>query len=233
MSKALIISNGRFDNSVVLIGGSTTLVPDVTTQPLTLAYTGRYQEPGKDYGFYVSYAMNLPKDSGDASQAAISAARPGAPANFGIWRGGLTLSHAIGGDAIVRMVVEGQYTQEPLVPGEQYGLGGANNVRGFYEREVAYDIGHRASLEVYGPEIGHAIGADWRSRMLAFADAGHGRDQPPIRLDEEGLSSAGFGVRATRGSQISVRAEVAMVLNGAGTREQGDVRAHFSVAYTF
>jgi hemolysin activation/secretion protein len=222
-----------FDNSVVLIGGSSTLVPDVATQPLSFAYTGRYQEPGRDYGFFVSYAMNMPANSGDASASAINAARPGANGDFRIWRGGLTLSQAIGGDAIVRMVVEGQYTRDALVPGEQYGLGGVNNVRGFFEREVAYDIGHRASVEVYGPEIGHTIGADWRARMFGFVDAGRGRDQLPERLAEEGMSSVGFGARATRGSQISLRGEYALVRNGAGTRDEGKGRFHFSVAYTF
>lgn len=222
-----------FDNSVLLVGTSTALVPDVTTQPLTFAYNGRYQEPGRDYGFYIGYSMNLPSDSGDASQAAIDAARPGAPANFQIWRAGLTLSHAIGGDAIARVAVEGQYTREPLVPGEQYGLGGMNNVRGFYERELAYDVGHRASFEVYGPEIGHSIGADWRARMLGFADLGRGRDQLPVRLQEEGMSSVGFGARATKGRSISLRADIALVRDGAGTREEGSARAHFSAAYTF
>lgn len=222
-----------FDNDVVLVGGSTTLVPDVITQPLTFAYTGRYQVPGKDYGFYLSYTMNLPGDTGDSAQPAIDAARPGAPANFEIWRGGVTLAHGIGGDAILRLVVEGQYTRAPLVPGEQYGLGGVNNVRGFFEREVAYDIGHRAAFEVYGPEIGHTLGADWRARMLGFFDVGRGRDQEPVRLAEEGLSSVGFGARATRGRSISLRAEAALVRNGAASRERGDARLHFAAAYTF
>ena len=222
-----------FDNSVVLVGTSTTLVPDVTTRPLSFTYTGRYQEPGRDYGFYVGYAMNLPSDQGDASQTAIDAARPGAPANFRIWRGGLTLSHGIGGDAIARVVVEGQYTRDPLVPGEQYGLGGMNSVRGFFERELAYDSAHRAAFEMYGPEVGHTIGADWRSRMLGFYDMGRGRDQAPIRLQEDGMSSVGIGVRATKGRSISLRADYALVLNGAGTREEGTGRFHFSAAYTF
>jgi hemolysin activation/secretion protein len=222
-----------FNNHVLLVGDSTSLVPDVTTQPLTLGYMGSYQEPGKEYSSYVSYAMNLPGATGDSSQSAISAARPGAPANFKVWRAGLTLSRAIGGDAVVRMAVEGQYTRAPLVPGEQYGLGGANSVRGFFERELAYDVGHRASFEIYGPEIGYSIGNDWRARMLGFIDLGRGRDQMPVRLTEEGMSSVGFGARATKGRSISLRAEYATVVNGAGTREDGMSRLHFSAAYTF
>jgi hemolysin activation/secretion protein len=47
------------------------------------------------------------------------------------------------------------------------------------------------------------------------------------------MSSAGFGVRANRGRSISLRADYAVVLNNAGTRDQGKARAHFGVAYTF
>jgi hemolysin activation/secretion protein len=222
-----------FTNDVVLIGGTTTLVPDVTTQPLLINYFGRYAVPGHDFSYTLGVAQNMPTDEGDASQAAIEQARPGASANFRIWRASMAYSYALGGDAIFRFSIDGQYTRDALVPGEQYGLGGQNSVRGFNEREVANDNGHRVSLEAYGPEIGPSIGADWRARMLAFFDAGHGRDNQPVRLEENGMSSAGFGVRANRGRSISLRADYAVVLNNAGTRDQGKARAHFGVAYTF
>jgi hypothetical protein len=54
-----------------------------------------------------------------------------------------------------------------------------------------------------------------------------------VRLNEEGMSSVGFGARATKGRSVSLRAEYALVRNGAGTREQGMGRLHFSAAYTF
>ncbi len=222
-----------FTNDVVLIGGSTTLVPDVTTQPLQLTYYGRYVEPGRDFTYTLGVAQNFPSNRGDASQFAIDQARPGAEGNFRIWRASAAYSRAIAGDAILRVALDGQYTRDALVPGEQFGIGGANSVRGYFEREVANDIGHRVSFEAYGPEIGQTIGADWRARMLMFVDMGRGRDNNPVRLGENGLASVGFGMRANKGRSIAARFDYAMVTNQGGTRDDGKGRLHFGVAYTF
>lgn len=222
-----------FSNDVVLIGGSGTLVPDVTTRPLLLTYYGRYAELGRDFTYTIGFAQNLPSSGGDSSQFAIDQARLGAEAYFRIWRVSAAYSHAIAGDAIVRVAVDGQYTRDALVPGEQYGLGGAYSVRGFFEREVANDTGHRVSLEAYGPEIGQSIGANWQARGLIFYDAGRGRDNPLERTPENDMASVGFGVRANRGRNISLRADYAYVTNGAGTVDKGTGRLHFSAAYTF
>jgi hemolysin activation/secretion protein len=230
---SLGVEQKAFTNDVVLIGGSTTLVPDVTTQPLLLTYYGRHAEPGRDFTYTLGLAQNLPSNRGDASQFAIDQARPGASDQFRIWRASAAYSRAIGGDAIVRVAVDGQYTRDVLVPGEQYGIGGVNSVRGYFEREVANDIGHRVSLEAYGPEIGQSIGADWRARMLMFIDMGRGRDNVPVRLGENGLGSIGFGARANRGRNVALRFDYAMVTNQGGTRDQGKGRLHFGAAYTF
>jgi len=222
-----------FENDVVLIGGTGTLVPDVTTVPFLLTYTGRDLEPGRDLSFFLTYAVNNPYGDGDASAQAIDAARSGAPAGFQVWRFGAAYSRALPQDNILRVSVDGQYTRDALIPGEQFGLGGVNSVRGFYERSTAHDIGHRVSFEMYGPEIGYQIAPDWRARMLGFIDVGRGKDQAPVRLAESGLASAGVGGRATRGKNLSLRFDFALVTNGTANREVGEIRTHFAVVYTF
>jgi hemolysin activation/secretion protein len=222
-----------FKNDVVLIGGTGTLVPDVTTVPFLLTYTGRDLEPGRDLSFFLAYAINNPYGDGDASAQAIDAARSGAKAGFQIVRAGAAYSLALPNDNILRVVVDGQYTRDALIPGEQFGLGGANSVRGFYERTTAHDIGHRASLEIYGPDIGHQIAPDWKGRVLGFIDIGRGKDQEPVRLAESGLASVGVGGRFTRGKSLSLRLDIAMVKNGTADREEGEVRTHFGVVYAF
>lgn len=222
-----------FENDVVLVGGSGTLVPDVTTLPLTLSYTGRDLEPGKDLAFYLSYSQNNPYGDGDASKQAIDAVRAGAKARFQIVRAGISYSRALPDDNILRLALDGQYTQDALIPGEQFGMGGVNSVRGFYERTTAHDIGHRVTLEMYGPEIGHQIAPDWKARVLGFIDAARGKDQAPVRLAESGLMSIGVGTRATKGKQWSMRADFALVVDGTASREKGEVRTHFAIAYTF
>jgi hemolysin activation/secretion protein len=222
-----------FKNDVVLIGGTGTLVPDVTTVPFLLTYTGRDQEPGRDLSFFLTYAINNPYGDGDASAQAIDAARSGAKAGFQIVRAGAAYTLALPKDNILRVAVDGQYTRDALIPGEQFGLGGANSVRGFYERITAHDTGHRASFEIYGPDIGYQIAPDWKGRMLGFIDVGRGKDQAPVRLAGSGLASVGVGGRFTRGKNLSLRFDIAMVMNGTADRKEGDARGHFGVVYTF
>lgn len=222
-----------FDNEVVLVGGSGTLVPDVTTLPLLITYTGRDLEPGRDLGFYITYAANNPYGDGDASAQAIDAARAGAKAGFRIVRTGISYTRALPEDNILRLALDGQYTRDALIPGEQFGMGGQNSVRGFHERSTAHDIGHRVSVEMYGPEVGYLIAPDWKARVLGFIDAARGRDQPPVRLAETGMMSIGFGARATRGKNLSLRFDTALVVDGNANRQEGEIRTHFGVAYTF
>ncbi|MGH8686918.1 MAG: ShlB/FhaC/HecB family hemolysin secretion/activation protein [Burkholderiales bacterium] len=222
-----------FENSVFLVGGSPTLVPNVTTIPATLAYVGRAVEPGRDVSFYVSYSHNLPQNDGDASGAAIEASRPGTPPNFSYWRAGFAYTKALPQDNLFRLVADGQYTREPLVPGEQYGLGGIASVRGFFERVTANDVGHHVQIEYYGPDVGKVIGGEWKARILGFLDFGRGNDQAPIRLETNGMASVGFGIRANRGKNWSLRLDTALVTNGAANVEAGSVRTDFGIVYTF
>lgn len=222
-----------FDNDVQLVGGSPTLVPDVTTLTLALGYSGRDQTPGRTLAFSFGYAANQPYGEGDASPEAIAAARAGAKARFEIWRLGLSGSFALPQDNVLRIAVDGQYARYPLVPGEQFGLGGQASVRGFPERTVAHDTGHRVSLEMYGPESGHLITPGWQARVFGFIDAGRGRDQAPARLAPSNLMSVGAGLRASRGKALSLRLDVGLVTKGTATRDSGSVRTHFGVAYIF
>ena len=230
---ALGVEWKAFDNNVFLVGGSSTLVPNVTTIPATLSYIGRAVEPGRDVSFYVSYSHNLPTEDGNASPAAIEAARPGSPANFDIWRAGFSYTKALPQDNLFRFVADGQYTRSPLVPGEQYGLGGITSVRGFFERLTANDIGHHVSLEYYGPDVGNVIGANWRARIFGFMDIGRGNDQEPIRLETNGMASIGIGGQASRGKNWTLRFDTALVTNGTANVEKGDIRTDFGIVYTF
>jgi len=51
-----------------------------------------------------------------------------------------------------------------LISGEQFGLGGADSVRGFEEREISGDDGIQLNLETHSPSFGPGL------RPLAFAD---------------------------------------------------------------
>jgi hemolysin activation/secretion protein len=133
----------------------------------------------------------------------------------------------------VRAVASAQQTHDLLIPGEQFGMGGADSVRGYYERETASDKGQRFSLEGYGPDFGSWFGGSWRARALVFVDAARGHDNPLERGPENKLGSFGLGLRANQGKSLAFRFDVARVTKDAGTRLNGDYRAHAAVAYSF
>ena len=62
--------------------------------------------------------------------ATYSASRAGAAADWDAWRAGVSLQQPLAGGWIAAFRAEGQYADEPLIPGEQFGLGGARTVRG-------------------------------------------------------------------------------------------------------
>jgi hemolysin activation/secretion protein len=228
-----------FHNSVALVGTTATLVPDVTIKPLSLSYYGRLAQVGRDISFSAGYSQNLPGGA-DGGQTAFDATRAGASAHYGIWRLGAAYTQALPGDLLFRVLLSGQYTTNALVPGEQFGLGGADNVRGYFERSVANDTGHREQFEIYSPELGPNIGADWKARLLFFTDSGRGHDNQPVLTGDNVLGSLGFGIRANRGKSLALRFDYALVTHTVGactcnanSRQEGQGRAHFSVSYSF
>src|SRR6266853_440002 len=223
-----------YKNSVTLVGTTVSLVPDITVRPASLTYTGRSSQVGRDLSFNVSYSYNIPGgNKGDQAAFDEPGQRAGASAKYSIWRAGAVFSQLLPSDFIMRAALNAQQTHDLLIPGEQFGMGGADSVRGYYERETASDVGRRFSLEGYGPDFGSWIGITWRARALVFYDAARGHDNVPERGPENKLGSFGLGVRANQGKSFAFRLDVARVTKDAGTRLNGEYRAHGAVAYSF
>jgi hemolysin activation/secretion protein len=116
----------------------------------------------------------------------------------------------------VHALVNGQYTNDPLVPGEQFGLGGANSVRGFREREIANDRGYSGSAEIYTPDLSRLFGIKAvQSRALVFYDTGYVSRQNPLPGETASteIASVGPGLRITDGKRFSVAADYGLVVN--------------------
>ncbi len=221
------------------------LVPDVTVHPISLTYSGTYRKSESDTNFYVSANQNLPggNDAGTGAfegdplvTPARPAARAGANPRYFVTRWGFNHNRALPRDWQFRWGMSGQLTRDMLVSGEQFGIGGADSVRGFLEREIVNDNGYRGTLEFYTPDFGGAVpvtGA--RIRALAFYDWGAVNRIRPTVLEIHGqhVSSAGFGLRFSRGTNVSLRLDVATVTDSGGLQKIGDVRVHASFAYIF
>lgn len=208
---------------------------DVTIHPISLTYNGQWQGHASQAGFYLTAAHNLPGGN-NGNDADFAATRLGAKANYALARLGGSVAHNTRGDWQLRAALDNQYTAEPLVPGEQFGLGGHDSVRGFGERTVTGDRGYRASLEIYTPDLGKKTGINHaRLRLLAFVEGGwvERLEPQPGETSVIGIASAGAGLRFGLDKNLSVRLDYGYVLDGGGDKERGDDRLHASVAYVF
>jgi hemolysin activation/secretion protein len=222
-------------NAVTPIGGGASLVPDITVHPLSFIYSGNLSGEGRETAFNLGVWQNLPGgDKGD--QPAFSLVRAGATANYRLFRAALNHTRTLDGDFQLRLAASAQHTGDLLVPGEQFGAGGADSVRGYLERELSNDRGHRVGAELYSPDFGASLPFEGaRLRALVFVDwARLSRNRPTV-LEEggQGLGSVGFGFRLNVGKNVSARADFGVVAKAAGTQGRGDGRLHASFAWMF
>ena len=209
-----------YDNSVTPIGGGPGLAPNVLVKPISLTYSGTYRGQRSETNFYVSYNKNMP-GGGSGGSMAFDFSRgsqgtgriPGARPGYTLWRFGFSHFAAFANDWQARFNLSGQETSDLLVAGEQFGLGGANSIRGLAERQFANDNGVVASLELYTPELGDTLrlGNNIKLRGVFFHDTGHVvRNQPqPGDTARTSASGSGAGLRMTMGNNLSFRVDAA------------------------
>jgi hemolysin activation/secretion protein len=149
--------------------------------------------------------------------------------NYKVLRYGASYSQLVGNDWQFRTALNGQWSRDVLVQGEQIRLGGADGVRGFSEGSEGGETGARLNLEGYTPDFGTG---DFRLRALAFFDAGQAS---PANAAKITISAAGVGVRANYGEQYSLRLDMARITKAGNDPAQlaGDWRAHISLNATF
>lgn len=214
---------------------------DVTTTPISVAYSGNLAKPGRIFDFYMALSRNLPwADKGGESD--FNAARPsptgrdGAPSDYTILRFGASTVRAFENNWQVRAAVNAQYSPDALISGEQFGITGATSVRGFLEREIVRDTGYVANFELYSPNLaGRLIPGEGNLRGLLFFDFAGAADEPLDGEAERSLTvgSLGAGFRWNIHRNFNLRFDLARVVNGGGSQRSGDLHGHFSLFVGF
>jgi hemolysin activation/secretion protein len=167
-----------FNNNITTLGSSEQLVPNITVHPVSLTYSGLTRFATAESTFFASVFENLPGGA-HGGTSDFDASRVGSRPRYVLYRYGANVNKAFTSDWQMRIGVNGQQTSNALISGEQFGLGGADNVRGFLEREVASDRGYRATAELYTPDFGTKLGGNWRARALAGFAGGGAPPHPP------------------------------------------------------
>jgi hemolysin activation/secretion protein len=138
----------------------------------------------------------------------FAAQRPGAPTQYEYVDLSLTRLQRLPADFTASLALQGQWSAQRLLPSDQFGLGGANSVRGYDERIVNGDDGLSAQLELRSPES-HILGAiPDRTQALVFVDAGRDWEHDAIAGETDiTLASAGPGLRVSLGKYGSLKVD--------------------------
>lgn len=205
---------------------------DITVHPVSVGYEGSWLRLNGDTNFAVSVVHNIPGGS-RGQQSDFELARSDAKDDYTALRFAANATQALPAAFQLRGVINGQYTRDALIPGEQLGAGGSMSVRGFREREAADDSGISGSLEAYTPPL---CTGSWHCRALAFYDNAYlSRNHAlPGELEHFTLSSTGLGMRLTFRKNLNLQVDYGHVLHAEATdTERGDNRLHLRLGLAY
>ena len=152
--------------------------------------------------------------------------------NFSILEALITEEYWFENGIKLRGTLAGQYANEPLVSNEQYSIGGADTVRGYYESQILADDALLASFEIQSPQIGFFKTKGFQqAHVKAFVDGGMTRIYAPLSgVDaREEVAGTGVGLRLAKNRNFYMAVDVASPLKDNKIVEKGDIRVHFTV----
>jgi hemolysin activation/secretion protein len=136
--------------------------------------------------------------------------RVGASPSFRTLRLGGAWRQPVGAGWSGSLRLQGQLSSQPLVSGEQFGAGGVDSVRGYYEFEQVGDLGLAGQLEVSTPNWAPWSGVSISG--LAFLDRAWLRvlDALPSEQSSIRMGSYGLGLRAQTSFGMQLRLDFAV-----------------------
>ena len=229
----LAFDHKAYRNDVDYAG--TQLGGDVTVAPVSVSYVGRWALSSNSANFYLTGVHNIPGGA-QGSEEDFTAARAGATRNYALLRYGAGYIRTLADGWQVRLSVNGQWTRDALVPGEQFGVGGAASVRGLQERDLSDDKGVTANAELHTPNLcANFSGGLAHCELLTFFDDGHlsRNDALPGEPTRLLVDSAGAGLRLNVDRNLTAQLDYGHVLSATDPAEKGDQRLHATVTVAF
>jgi hemolysin activation/secretion protein len=202
--------------------------------PFLLGYSGNYQGADAQFSFNVNANFSLRNIGNTESQFVNS--RYNARSDYAYLNGGTNIKYNLPYGMSLENRINGQVADMPLIPNEQFSMGGMLSVRGYYETQVLADNGAQTSLELYSPKIGVVDDAEYNKlRGLIFVDGGKGWLLNPVNgaQSEFNLLSAGSGFRMQLWKTLTANFDVAVPFTNQTRVEKGNPRIHFQVFTEF
>lgn len=241
-------------------GGGTAGCTPHTVRPLSITYAGGWQSAADTGDYSIGLSRNwalgsryTAPGSADPDRYSMLASTRQTRDDFSILKFSGSWLRALPAEWRLRVAANGQFSRNPLVAAEQFGVAGSTAVRGFGERVVSTDSGWVGNLELYTPDLAAWAGLPGALRALAFYDFGRGRSWNVARSNNLGayekaaIASVGVGLRYGLKKDVSLRMDLAQVvdagpadvapspaaLNPINTEGRGDWRGHFSLSVGF
>ncbi len=202
----------------------------VTYYPLNAAYAANWSGPKSTTDVNISLELGLNHLGSDTEQ--FDNKRYLAVPGFSILRAGVTREQDLPYDVQLWGSLQGQIANAPLVSSEQFGVGGADAVRGYLEAEALGDYGATLQTELRSPDLHKYVGGPLRTwRFHLFGDTGVAaiRDATPGQRTSDTLSSVGVGTRVNLWGYLNGSVQDAEALNTGPNTRAGTNRVLFRV----
>ncbi|MBL8471412.1 MAG: ShlB/FhaC/HecB family hemolysin secretion/activation protein [Rhodocyclaceae bacterium] len=201
----------------------------IGTRPVTLRYGLKLDDTWGALGGSIEYAFNT---QGGPSNTADVYSASNVNFHWSAWRLGVDVAAPVGG-WVLSGRVRAQLTQDRLISGEQFGVGGQYSLRGLRDREISGDRGVGWNVEALGPQF-------WIPSLqpVLFVDGAYLSRVGGLHTGTEGLLSVGAGLRWTWLRRLDTSLDLSRVLDGTAisvptTSNTGTTRLNFSVFYRF
>jgi hemolysin activation/secretion protein len=224
--------------------GSVNITPQTSVTPISVTYAGLWQDATRRLSFSGGVIHNLGGIDSDGGASDLASVPWLAEDNFTRYVWSADFTQQVFQTWQLHLAGSGQFASDHLLPGEQFGLGGMDSVRGWHERSFSGDRGYRASLEIVSPNFGEQLLPRLSLKALAFYDVGHVDYLRDVIGNDPGdhvtIGSAGLGMRFGYGKHLLGRIDAAWVVDGDVTdrmtsyrqsRDNGDSFIHFSLAW--
>ncbi|MBL7002520.1 MAG: ShlB/FhaC/HecB family hemolysin secretion/activation protein [Gammaproteobacteria bacterium] len=210
-----------FDNEIV---GTTS---KVLSFPLELSYGLLYSGSQSLLTANFSLASNM-ESGDDNNDATYGYARSGATSEWSASRYRFSWDYAFIQNWMIHADLSGQITNNILIPGELFGVGGSSTLRGFEERYINGDEGVRTRVELWGPSF-------YQVRWLVFADNAHIENNNGAISDD--VASLGLGFRWSWKTDLNLSLDIGRITDSGDSdttvNKKDDTKTHFSLVYRF
>ncbi|MBS0375211.1 MAG: ShlB/FhaC/HecB family hemolysin secretion/activation protein [Proteobacteria bacterium] len=181
----------RFDQTVNAGLGATVATP-ISYGLLSTSYAGTVVAPRRVWTWSVGAGLVL-RGVGSGPSAFDDKCYACRQTEFAL-HGEASVTQSLGGGFSLVFRGAAQLAPDPLVSNEQFLIGGAQTVRGYYEAEELGDVGYRSTVELQAPNLFGA--ASLHVRPFLFGDRGRIRTLAPLsgQVASSRLASAGAGL---------------------------------------